>query len=185
MTGGATAGTTSTTSTKKALWWIVIAIVGLIALIWVTFKLKGKGPEIVRFVTESPTDIVEGPPGVFHRRGESAQTIAERSARNNLPLVGRIYAPGSTFKLDGGWQGVACFDVTKRIKGSVTSRDTWTEVRCDQNDQLIFKIPPSNHTEPTTVKVPDSNILEWRIMGDQTNLNPQASVETSTIDKPR
>lgn len=161
---------------------IIFALVSLITL--VVFKFWS-GQWDVSWFTRSPTDIVEGPPGVFHVRGESAQTIAERSARNSLPLVGRIYAPGSTFKLDGGWQGVACFDVTKRIKGSVTSRDTWTEVRCDQNDQLIFKIPPSNHTEPTTVKVPDSNILEWRIMGDQTNLSPQASVNTSVIDKPR
>lgn len=180
MTGGASAGTTSSRSTKKALWWTVLVILGIIMLIWIAGAVKGNGQKIATWLTHSPTDIVEGPPGVFHVRGESAQTIAERSAKNNLPLVGRFYDPRSTIALDKDWQGVVNTNPFKKVVTDYVNNDVFVEIRLDEDDRRIHQIPPSNWTEPTTLKLGDAKILQWRIRSDQTG---PASVVNSLVDK--
>ncbi len=181
MTGGPTGGTIPTSTTRKSLWWIVLTFAAFITLIWVVSTLKSEEFRLMwGRMWKSPHDFVQGPGGGYYPRGESPQSIAERAMKNSLPLVGRIYAPGSTLKLDNEWQGVACFDPTKRIIGEITS-DVWIEFRADQRDETIVKLPPSNWTEPTSVKVPPGNISEWRIMQDQTGT---ATAVTRLANKP-
>jgi hypothetical protein len=181
MTGGATAGTTSSTTTKKALWWVVLAIVGFIALIWVVSTLKSEEFRLMwGRMWKSPHDFVQGPGGAYYPRGEEPQSIAERAMKNNLSVAGRFYDPRSTIVLDKDWQGVVNTNAFKKVVTHYANNDVYVEIRLDADDKRISPIPPCNWTEPTTLKLGDAEIIEWRIRSDQ---NGPASVINNLVDK--
>lgn len=160
---------------------LTVAIVG--GLILVIYKYLSGQWDLTWMIrkTHSPHDLIQHADGAYYPRGESPQTIAERAMKNSLPLVGRIYAPGSTLKLDKEWQGVANYDPTKKIIYEFITPDTYTQFRADQRDQTIVDIPPSNWTTRTNIILPQGKIGEVRIRPDQ--VGGSGTLGTGLADK--
>ncbi len=163
LTGGPSAGHTNVQSIQKPIIWVIVALIGVIGLIWVTMFFKGeKGRSIVDWLTQSPTDLIpiEGRPGEYRVRGvqpegQNPQTSAmanQPAYQNPMPIN------------DYEWHGVQCLNSNMRITARILTPGVWWQVRFNHDDSTIMDLYPKDWKGQTMLVVTNSyNTQEWRI----------------------
>ena len=172
VTGGASAGHTNIQLVQKSMIWIIVALIGIMGLIWVTILLKGKGESIGNWLTQSPTDIVEveGHPGQYRVRGVQPQTVqGTQNPQTSVAANQTTYQNPMPIN-DWQWNGVQCFQGGMRITWHILTPGVWWQVRFDGDDGTIMDLYPKDWKSRQMLVITNSyNLQEWRVKPGSTN----------------